>query len=232
MSKQNLTCANCDIRHLTLFADLPESIFQDIDYQPCVTRHRANDVLIPQASRTDSIYTIREGIVKFETRLSDGSKRIVRLMKRGDTLGLQGWQMGTQPYEIIALSEVELCRIPYSAVDALRQRSETLNQELITRCCHDSQQADMWITHFSTGSVNRRVAYLLLFLLEIQQLSQHETVRLLSRDDMAAILGVRQESISRTVTQFKREGLLTQLKKDIYEMDEAGLQQKILKNPG
>jgi CRP/FNR family transcriptional regulator len=230
MSKQNLSCATCDIRHLTLFAELPVSSFEDIDFTPVVTRHHVHEVLIPQSSRADSIYTIREGIVKLETRLPDGSRRIVRLMKRGDTLGLQGWQMGSQPYEIIALTEVELCRIPYSVLESLRQGSEVLNQELITRCCHDTQLADIWITHFSTGSVNRRVAYLLLFLLGMQQLSQESSVRLLSRDDMAAILGVRQESISRTVTQFKREGLLTQLKKDLYQVDEAGLKQKLLKN--
>ena len=229
MPKQNVTCVNCKIRHLTLFAEVPESSFQDIDFIPTITRHRANEVLIPQASRVDAIYTIREGIVKLETRLPAGTKRIVRLLKRGDTLGLQGWQVGTQPYEVVALNEVELCRIPYMALETLRQQSQALNQELIARCCNDSQQADMWITHFSTGPVTSRVAYLLSFLLEIQELSQPETVRLLSREDMAAILGVRQESISRTVTQFKREGLLTHVKKDLYGVDKAGLKQKIQK---
>ena len=214
------------MRSVTLFAKLPETSFHGLEFQPVVSLHSAQEVLIPQASKPDAVYTIRKGIVKLESRSQDGSKRIVRLLSHGDTLGLQAWQCGEHPHEVVALTEVELCQIPHHVLEALQKRSEQLNQELIQRSCNEIQQADLWITQFSTGSVTRRMANLLLYLAELQKDSEEDNVRLMSRDDMAAILGVRQESISRTITQFKLGELISPLTREMYRLDKAGLQQK------
>jgi len=214
------------MRNVTLFAKLPETSFQGLDFHPEVSVHGAQEVLIPQASKAEAIYTIRKGIVKLESRSQDGSRRIVRLMSQGDTLGLQAWQCGEHPHEVVALTEVELCHIPHQALETLQKRSETLSRELILRSCNESQRADMWITHFSTGSVTRRMANLLLYLAELQIDSEEGHVRLMSRDDMAAILGVRQESISRTITQFKQEALIVPVTREVYKLFKHGLQQK------
>jgi CRP-like cAMP-binding protein len=227
MSKQNLTCANCEIRQHTLFSRLPESLISGLDFIPRVSRHAPQDVLFQQSSKSDILYTIRKGFVKLESRLEDGSRRIVRLLSHGDTLGLQAWQLGEHPHQAVALTEVELCHIPYSDLENLQRQSHALNQELFSRLCNESLQADMWITQFSTGSVTRRMAYLLLYLLEMQQRSGNDQLQLMGRDDMAAILGVRQESISRTITQFKQEGLLSPVRRDTYLVDESALLHKV-----
>lgn len=232
MSKRNLDCTTCEMRNTTLFAKLPETSFHGLDFQPEVSSHAAQEVLIPQASKADAIYTIRKGIVKLESRSLDGSKRIVRLLAHGDTLGLQAWQLGEYPHDVVALTDVELCHIPLHVLEALQKQCEELNQELILRSCNESQQADMWITQFSTGSITRRMANLLLYLSELQKDSEENLVRLMSRDDMAAILGVRQESISRTITQFKQDELISSVTRELYTLDKQGLQQKAKINVG
>jgi len=226
MTKENLNCTNCQMRGLTLFANLPESSFQGLDFQPVVSQHAAQDVLIPQSSKFKEIFTIRKGIVKLESHIKDGSKRIVRLLSIGDTLGLQAWQIGKHQHEVVALTDVELCQIPYDTLASLQQRSVQLNQEVLQRCCNESLQADFWITHFSTGSVTRRMANLLLYLSELQNTPIQHQVKLMSRDDMAAILGVRQESISRTITQFKQDELITPMTRDVYLLNTDRLVKK------
>lgn len=223
MSKDKLTCASCGMRTTTIFSRVPVDAFDRIEFLPNTSVHHAQDVLISQNSKTNSIYTIRKGIVKLESRLSDGGKRIVRLLSHGDTLGLQAWQMGEHPHDAVALTEVELCHIPYEKLEDLQKHNSDLNRELIYRSCVDSRQADKWITEFSTGSVIRRMAYLIRYLLEIQQVTGDE-VQLFGREDMAAILGVRQESISRTLSQFKTQEILTQLKRDSYRVDRNKLE--------
>jgi CRP-like cAMP-binding protein len=50
-------------------------------------------------------------------------------------------------------------------------------------------------------------------------------VKLLNREDMAAMLGVRLESLSRIIGELKRENILRPLGKDVYEYDVVALSQ-------
>jgi CRP-like cAMP-binding protein len=73
-------------------------------------------------------------------------------------------------------------------------------------------EAEAVLTDLSTGSAHGRVARLLLFLAR-----NHGTqsVTLISREDMGAILGITTESASRIVAQFRRSGVLTQCRRDV-----------------
>jgi CRP-like cAMP-binding protein len=48
-------------------------------------------------------------------------------------------------------------------------------------------------------------------------------VALLGREDMAAMLGVRVESVSRIIAKLKRDGILRPLGKAFYEYDRPAL---------
>ena len=65
-------------------------------------------------------------------------------------------------------------------------------------------EADAWLTELSTGSARQRVARLLLRLVRDRESSECD---LFSREDMGAMLGITTETTSRTIAEFKRQGL-------------------------
>jgi CRP-like cAMP-binding protein len=86
-------------------------------------------------------------------------------------------------------------------------------------------QADAWLTHLSTGSAKKRMANLLLRLVESEGSSQ---CYLFNREDMGSILSLTIETASRVISEFERLGLMKKLSHNHYELDISGLQSIII----
>ena len=69
-------------------------------------------------------------------------------------------------------------------------------------------EADAWLTELSTGPARERVARMLLRLIRGETASE---CTLFGREDLGAMLGITTETASRTIAEFKRKGLLTEL---------------------
>lgn len=207
-SKKTITkCYDCKIKNLSIFSGVSDDVLEKACFVPQMMTFPANASLVGASLNVDAVFTIRKGSVKVLRSLPDGSKRITSLLGTGDTLGLRAWQTGAYDFDARALGDVELCRIPHRDLNRIRKYSPVLDNNVVHRLCKESELAETWITHFSVGSVNQRLANLLLFLAEHQGRG-HKSVKLLSRDDMASILGVRQESVSRALTQYKTDGII------------------------
>ena len=198
-------CRSCAIRHLVLFADLQQSDFDSI-HQPIDDLEPAEgEALYRQGDQGASVFTIRSGLVKLIQRLPNGDRRIVRLLRQGDVAGLERTMDQPAEHDAIALAGVSVCRIPLSVVAALARDTPNLHRQLLQRWQRALSEADLWITHLSTGKALVRVARLLLYL---QQSCAAEQFYLPTRDDMGAMLGVTTESASKAVAELRRRGLL------------------------
>ena len=173
----------CGIRDLVLFADLKEDDFKLI-HQPIV---EPNFKPFQSLYRSDDspgfVYTIRSGLVKLVSYSSDGRYRIVRLLGKGDPVGIE--VLTGQPYAHCAeaLEPVSVCRIPVSEVLRINRDTPRLHQQMLTRWQKISSDADYWITELSTGQARQRVIHLLLHLASI---SDSDDFFLPSREGMGA----------------------------------------------
>lgn len=171
-----------------------------------------------------SIYTVRRGLVKLIQHMPDGVVRIVRLQCPGDVVGLEALLGLAYEHTSIALDDFEFCCIPVRVVHRLEQLNPAMYRQLIVRWHRCLHQADMWITRFSTGPVRTRVLRLIHYLSAIEADIGQGKVHLLSREDMAAILGVTTESVSRVIAELKRTRVLipiTANHRDAYALDEG-----------
>jgi CRP-like cAMP-binding protein len=98
-----------------------------------------------------------------------------------------------------------------------------LHQQLLERWDDYLRRADDNIAFLSTGATRKRVAYLIQYLAAAHGQENENRVALLGREDMAAMLGVRVESVSRIVAELKRDGILRPLGKKFYEYDRTAL---------
>ncbi|MCB1724391.1 MAG: Crp/Fnr family transcriptional regulator [Chromatiaceae bacterium] len=213
-------CKRCTLRESALFAGLEESDFAEI--------HQPIDQILLQPGQTlyqsgvtgDRLFTVRSGMLKLVQYLPDGAQRIVRLVKSADVTGLEA--LLNQPYEhdAVAMQPTELCCLPVATVKALSKRNPELHVELLKRWHRALSEADAWLTEFSTGPARERVARLLLRL--VRDNPDHECT-LFGREDLGAMLGITTETASRTVAEFKRQGLLDELGGSRHRVNVAGL---------
>jgi CRP-like cAMP-binding protein len=172
-------------------------------------RYQQQDVLYHHGNDSSTVFFITAGLVKLVAYLPSGRARIVRLHRPGSILGLGGLLGFCHEHTGVAVTAVSVLRLPLCALQRLRSEDPASYIGLAERWHGYLQDADMWITQFSTGPIRGRVARLLALLASFEPATATGQLQLLSCDEMASILGVTIESVSRTLAQFKRQHILT-----------------------
>jgi len=217
-------CLNCSIRGSALFSGLAEEDFQQLHQPIDQLTVKAGQSLYKMGDAGNHLYTVRSGLVKLVQYLPDGSQRIVRLGCSSDLLGLEVMVNDHNEHEAIALRETELCRLPVDSINLLSERNPVLHKDLMGRWQKALTEADAWLTQLSTGQAKKRMAYLLLRLLGNDDSAE---CVLFSREDMGSILSMTTETASRTISEFKRLGLMTDIKHNHFKLDVKGLEQVV-----
>ncbi|SDH50135.1 Crp/Fnr family transcriptional regulator [Roseospirillum parvum] len=220
-------CSGCAIRDLALFADLMEQDFNLIHLPIEEEVLPAGRVIYNAGDPGRALFTVRSGLVKLVQYLADGTQRIVRLLRAGDTVGLEA--ILSQPYAhtAVVLHPALVCKIPREVVERLSVETPRLHHQLMQRWSEAVNRADRWLTALSTGSARARVARLLLLLAEAAEVGENSAAppecALFSREDIGAMLGVTTETASRTIAEFRRQGVISENRSNLFACDMEAL---------
>jgi CRP/FNR family transcriptional regulator len=217
-------CEHCNIRHLMMFSGLPEQAFREtlspID-NICIP---SGSVLFEQGQCDRGVFSIRSGIIKLLSLTTDGSQRIVRLLGRGGAIGLELLDAGeSYRHTAVALTAADVCHIPLETLQHLDASYPQLCQQVRSRLQDDLDRADQWIVNLGSGPARKRVAWLLLLMVEHGNNRKHE-IKLLGREDMAAMIGTSIETASRIIAELKRRGILRKTGPHNFQCDVAALE--------
>lgn len=198
-------CKTCSLRESVLFAGLEVKSFERI-HQPIEQfTLPAGSTLYRAGQDGERMYTIRGGLIKLVQYLADGSQRIVRLGVETDVIGLEALLGQKYQHDAIVLQDAGFCTLPVKVVRQLAEENPSLHTELLKRWQRALSEADLWLTELSTGSAKQRIARLLL---RLANKSETGLCTLFSREDMGSMLGITTETASRTIAEFRRQGVL------------------------
>jgi len=213
-------CRNCGIRDMVLFADLREEDFalihapiDDLEFAP-------GQPLVRMGETATSLYTLRVGVIKLVRNTVDGRQRIVRVLRSGDVVGLEALMGPTYDSDAIALTPIKVCRLPLQVIQRLNRETPRLHQRLLEKWHRSLKEADDWLADLNFGNARQRVAGLIM---KMRAENDATVSHLFSREDMGAMLDLKLETVSRTLSAFEREGLIEPLDKQsrIYRVVDA-----------
>ena len=217
-------CAHCGIRHLMLFSGLPSSAF---DEHLAPVEHfifPATSTLFTEGRNDGVVYSIRKGIVKLLSVTPDGNQRIVRLLGPGMAIGLELLEPGSHyQHTAVAVSELDTCRIPVATIDELELQFPELCNQIRQRLQDQLNSADDWIVELGTGTARKRIAHLMLMMMEFATEPGGEIPQL-SGSDIAAIIGASPETVSRIIADMKRNRILEKAANGLYRGDTPALE--------
>lgn len=193
-----------------------------------IYRPNPAEVICLAGEKGKYIFSVRDGIFKAVRYSQGGEYRIVRLFKGGENFGLELLASSHLEHSVVAVDQSEICRIPLSVVKKVGEEVPELCEHLMEEWHNQLRQADTWIVQFSTGTVRSRLARLIIYLSAWHPEGKYSTVRLLPGQELAAILGVAPESISRVIAEWKRQKVLQRLPGiglENYRFDSAHLEQ-------
>ena len=219
LSELKSHCQNCSLYNLCLPMGLESG---DLDRLDKVIKRRQsvekNKFLFRLGEPLKSVYAIRSGSFKTYLTNPDGTEQIIGFSLPGELLGMDAISDDCHVCSAKALETSSVCEIPFERLEALSRDVPGLQHQLLRLMSKEIQQDQNLMLLLAQMPAETRLASFLLGLSE--RLSKRGYASgdfnlSMSRGDIANLLGMAVETISRLLTQFQESGLLKVERKHI-----------------
>ena len=166
------------------------------------------DTIYEEGSRSHTVYLITRGTVKCHTVDPEGKELITSLHRADDFLGFTSFMHNT-PYKesASALEDVELAAISKDELMGILEKNSSISLELMELLSGNITEIKQQLLQMAYSSVRKKTAQTLLQFAQIMNKGADDAIKI-SRSDLASVAGIAPESLIRTLSGFKKEGLI------------------------
>lgn len=197
---------------------------RSIDEPQGVTLRLAKgEELFAEGEAADYFYKVVSGTVRTCKLLSDGRRQIDAFQLPGDIFGIEAGAVHRFSAEAVDSATVMAYR--RSSLDRLTREHAAFGEQVLSSMLRNLQRAQDHMLLLGRKTAKEKIASFLLDL--AQRLDESDHVELpMQRNDIADHLGLTIETVSRTLTEFARSGLiaLSAGSRSIALVDKAGLE--------
>lgn len=208
-------CQACVVRSRAICADLDQDEIQVLN---SIGRRRnlaAGEQLLWEGDEAIIVANVVRGVLKLSTQTSDGKEQILGLVYPSDFVGRPFGQI--TPYGVQALTEAEVCIFQRTDFDRFAREHPRLEHKLLERTLKELDRTRRWMLLLGRMTAEQKLASFLLETAERAEpigcttASSPEPSSLtmpLSRQQIADVLGLTIETVSRLFSKMKTEGLI------------------------
>jgi CheY-like chemotaxis protein len=166
--------------------------------------YKKKDMIFKEGDHPRWLYFVEKGKVKVFKTSDDGRELIVKVAQTGDFLGfLALFKEDAYPESAAALEDCSIKLVPKQDFAALVFGNRDVNARFIKMLANHIAEREQQLIELAYNSVRKRVATALVKLNE----QSGPAIQLL-REDLAALAGTAKETLIRTLTDFKNEGMV------------------------
>jgi CRP/FNR family transcriptional regulator, anaerobic regulatory protein len=194
-----------------------------------VWRAHEGAVLLHEGDHAHTLYVVRSGSIKTVRTKEDGYEQVLSFVQPGGLVGVQTLHGGTHPASAVALEDSTLFALSAAALNTLQRQCpllhEALWRSLSRQLVHAAEAADMMAAVASDVRLARFLVWMSQRMAEAGQSPRRLHLRM-SRRDIASLLGVAHETVSRSFTQLVDKGLLRVDNRDVDLLDLPALRRR------
>ncbi|MGE5539515.1 MAG: helix-turn-helix domain-containing protein [Gemmatimonas sp.] len=162
--------------------------------------------LFAEGDAAENVYEVVSGMVKLYKLLPDGRRQIMGFISPGHLIGLV--HRGAYVYTAEAITEVTLCRYPLARFTRLIDEVPGFAKRLLDVHSDELSAAHDQMLLLGRKTAVEKVASFLLMMAEGQHEDCDDVYVPMTRTDIADYLGLTIETVSRTLTKLKAEGVI------------------------
>ncbi|PID61799.1 MAG: transcriptional regulator [Gammaproteobacteria bacterium] len=185
------------------------------------------DVLFHLGDEFRSLYAVRTGFFKSIVVGGDEQSQIGGFHLSGDILGFDGMAEGRYESEVRAMEDSEVCVIPYDGLSDLAIRFPPLQRQLHRLMSREIVRERSVMLLLGSMQADQKVAVFLLGVAErYRRLGYSGTSFILrmTREEIGSYLGLKLETVSRHLSAFDQQGLISIDKREVILKDLNALQ--------
>lgn len=222
-----ISCSNCCLQGVCLPCGLSAANLGDLDELTTVKRRVARaTALYHSGDGFNALFAVRSGAFKTIGVSSSGEEKITGFYLSGEVLGLDAINNDRHNYSAIALEDSEVCVIPFAKLTELALRIPELQHQLLRLLSRDIARDQGLMLLLGSMTAEQRLAAFLLSLSRRYKRLGYAADRFnlrMTRDDIGNYLGLTLETVSRLMSRFQREGLITAQQREVELKDSGAL---------
>ncbi|MFA5988145.1 MAG: Crp/Fnr family transcriptional regulator [Sphingomonas sp.] len=207
-------CADCSVRDRSLCGVLTNDELTSLNSIGQRRRFARGETVIWAGDENVICANLLDGIMKLSASTSDGREQTVGLLYPADFVGHP--YEGDAGFTVVALTDVELCVFPRQSFEAVLNDHARMERLLLQRTFAALEDARSRMLMLARRSAEERLAS---FLLDMADRAGAAGCKVsadgpltfdlpLSRNQIAELLGLTIETVSRQLTKFKAAGII------------------------
>jgi CRP/FNR family transcriptional regulator len=170
--------------------------------------YRPGETVFRQGDPFEAVFAVRSGLVKTRQLDGHGREHVLGFFLPGEVIGLDAIYPDRFPCDAVALDDAQFCRFSFPAMSALATRQPAVQRHLFRLISRP-----LGTTRLLVGdhSADERMAAFLVDLGERYAARGFPGTHFqlgMSRSDIANHLSLAAETVSRTLTRFRAQGLI------------------------
>lgn len=209
-------CQACMVRNRAICADLDDKEVSALNTIGRRRRLEPGEQLLWEGDDSILVANVIDGVLKLSSGTEDGREQIVGIVFPSDFIGRPFGS--TTPYGVTALTPAHVCVFARKDFDGFAREHPRLEHRLLERTPSELDRTRRWMLLLGRKSASEKVASFLLEMAERlvepgchadQGPAAKQVVALpLSRQQIADVLGLTIETVSRQFTKLKADGII------------------------
>jgi CRP/FNR family transcriptional regulator len=190
-------------------------------------RYRRNQILFFEGGSAQHLFALHTGLVKIVKSLENGKQRITGVLFPGELFGLESLTDLAYPLTAVALRDCEICAAPREDFSSYLRTNPDIAIGMVRFLVGELERVRTQVTDMSFKDARMKLATFLLSLITSDSTGDNGTVSLtlpLSRQEISEVLELSPETISRTLSAFRREQLAVARGRHMVIQNRAGLE--------
>ncbi len=226
-----VACSSCNLREFCLPADFTADEVRQLDQLTNIKRaYRRGDYLYRSGSKFESLYAIRTGFFKTQVLHEDGREQVTGFQMPGEIIGLDAISTDIHSCDAVALEDSEICELPFNRLEELSRQLPTLQRHLHKIMSREIVRDQGIMLLLGSMRAEERLAAFLLNLSQRFAARGYSSTAFrlrMTRQEIGSYLGLKLETVSRTLSYFQESKLIEVHNKSIQLLDLPHLRQLV-----
>jgi CRP-like cAMP-binding protein len=217
-NKSDCICENCEFRHIVI-SFLDEDSIREICDNKEEQSFRKGEIINNEGARINRFKYLKSGLVKVFRSISTGEEQIITITRPFEFISTINIFSGEEyRYSVSALEDSVICAVDINIIKNLLLKNGAFAMGLLTKISEINDKIIVQTLELRQRNLIGRVAYVLLYF--TREIYNSRIFDLpVSRQEIADFIGMSTANVIRTLSDFKKDGIIKVVGKTIEAAD-------------
>ena len=221
--KKPCSCASCDFREI-VFSLLDDTSVEDLCDHKEEQFFRKGEIINHEGEKISNFKYLKSGLVKLYRRTQSGDEQVITITRPFEFVSnMSIFSEDKYQYSVSALEDSVVCMVKLDFIKQLFMRNGGFAMGLLTKISRINDKIISQTLDIRQKNLIGRVAFVLLYFTNDIYKSRVFDLPV-SRKEIADYIGMSTANVIRTLSDFKKEGIIRVFGKTIEIVDVAKLE--------